>query len=505
MNGLIPSLILTIAALGSLAGSSNSSATSGPLDITKSSVADDLEAFYGEKYGDKIIQNLVPNTARGDSYSDFKFFHFYPWQGDLYFYFYAATAFNVDTVQLEYSDGATFDSEGVAVENWHLNGEENTPAVTIEDTFGDRRVFYKCKIADFYTHQTGDKHRVYAKSVTCSTTRDSSLVLKRACQEAELAWEDVDDGEDLVYKYYKDDYIVIDEAAYYQQWIATRYNGADQRYPTEINEINWLFFTWSGTSIDGKYELGALKEVVLDYEYLSYDATYEIKMDLWGADAMMPVYTGTYDHPEIFTKALTGASCSSVRMSDETTTLRQTTIVPQIRTIDTISDTAEWWQIWLNSHRVTYSYNTIQALDQESVQGIGDEDTRSFFLDFVGDYKYAVMMRQDTRSILNSHEYDNFGMHSAVVTSRAHEIRSARMTRLTFNSEFGDVSLNAMMHEVKLTGIFATPGTIVEIENKTTSAVKNAIKWILIALGSILGLTLLGYCAVGLIRYAKKR
>ena len=500
---IIATLALVFSAIPALAGTTSSSAT-GPLDITKSSVADDLEAFYGERYGDKIIQNLVPSRAKGDDYNDFKFFHFYPWQGDLYFYFYASAGFTFDSVVLEYSDGATFDGN-TAIEDWHLEGEEGTPTATIEDTFGKMQVFYKCKIADFYEENEGSYHRIFLKTVNGYTSNDPTMSFRRACQDAELLWEDGSEGEDLVYRYYKDDYIVIDDAAYYQQWIPTKYNGADQRYPTEMNEINWLFFSWSGTSIDGKYELGSLKEVTLDYQYLTYEATATVKMDTWGASAMVPVYTGTYDHPELFTRALTGATCDSVVMGNEQRILRQTVITPQTRTIDQITDEAQWWQFWLNSHRVTYTYNTIQSLDANVVRTIGDDDTRNFFQDYVGQYKYAIMMKQDLRYIVNYHTYNSWGMESATITSEAHEITSARMTRLTFNSEFGDVSLNAMMHEVTLTGIFKTTGTLVEIENKTTATIRNILKWALIGLGTVLGIALIARLAVWIIKASKKR
>ena len=113
------------------------------LDVTKSSVCDDLEAFYGDAYGDKILANLSPSTTKGDDYNDFKFYNFYPHDGDLYFYFYARAGFTIDSVILEYSDGATFDNEGNAIENWHVLGDNDLQRAVVMDTYGKMNIFYK--------------------------------------------------------------------------------------------------------------------------------------------------------------------------------------------------------------------------------------------------------------------------------------------------------------------------------------------------------------------------
>lgn len=476
-----------------------------PLDITKSSVTDDLETFYGESYGDKILANLTPSKVKGDDYNDFKFYNFYPYQGDLYFYFYARAGWTIDSVILEYSDGSTFDNEGNAIENWHVLGDQDLRSALVKDTYGKMNIFYKCVLKNFYVEEVGSTHRIFLQTLNGYTSNDEDLVFSRKCQDAELLWEDTAESEDLVYRYYKDDYILIDQAEYYQQWLATKWNDSNQNFPTEIKEFNWLFFSWSGTSIADKYELGELKEVVLDYEYLQYEVSYTIRSTNWN-EPLTPVYFGTHDHTEPFVQNVPDANITDIEMFNEVYALRQTTITPYSRTISTITDEPTWWQFWLNAHKVEYSYNSIQALDQASIEAIEDEDTRDFFQSQSGTFKYALMMKEDTRYREKVETVPATWTTSAgkKVTSIAHELVSPRLTRLTFNTVDGDVELNAMMHAVELTGVFSTSGNVIEIKDYTGPSAKDVLRYVFYALSALLVIAAAGFIAVGLVRFAKK-
>lgn len=469
------------------------------LDVTKSSVCDDLEAFYGDAYGDKILANLTPSTTKGDDYNDFKFYNFYPHDGDLYFYFYARAGFTIDSVILEYSDGATFDNEGNAIENWHVLGDNDLQRAVVMDTYGKMNIFYKCVLRNFYSEVVGETHRIFLQTLNGYTSNDEEMVFSRRCQEAELLWEDTAESEDLIYRYYKDDYILIDQAEYYQQWLATKWNDSNQNYPLEIKEFNWLFFSWSGTSIGGKYELGELKEVTLDYEYLQYDVSYDYKNTGW-KDDLLPVYFGTHDHPEVFPPGVPDSKITNITMSNEVYNLRQTVITPFSRTISTVTDEPTWWQFWLNAHQVEYSYNTIQALDQASIEAIEDEDTRDFFASQGGSFKYAIMMKEDTR--YRSGVENIWG--GKRVHSVCHEMASPRLTRLTFNSPEGDVELNAMMHAVELTGVFSTTGNVIEIKDYTGPSAKDVLRYAFYAIAAALVITVAGFGAVAVLRFAKR-
>ncbi len=497
----LSSLALGLATIVSIAASPKLAASNATaLDITESSVCDDLEAFYGDEYGDKILTNLTPNKVKGDDYNDFKFYHLYPHQGDLYFYFYARAGFTIDTVTLEFDDSTTIGEDNEVEESWHVTGEDGVPRVKILDTYGKMNIFYKCVIEDYYVESVGSTHRIFVDSLTGYTTLDEELLFSRKCQEAELLWEDTSENEDLVYKYYKDNYILIDQAEYWQQWVPTRYNNADQNYPTEIMEVNWLLFSWSGTSIGGLYELGELKKVVLDYEYLQYEAVYTADYSGVGMK-MTPVYYGTHDHTEPFRSTLQGLTYKNIHMQNEVYSIGETTITPMTRTYDEVSDEREFWQFFSNAHRVTYTYNSIQSLDTQSISQLTDENTRDFFYSQVGTYKYAIAMKQDFRYIL---ERDYKPYAACDVTSLCHEIVSPRITRLTFNSEFGDVELNAMMHPVELSGVFTTTGTVTEIENSTVSTVKDTLRIVFYALAAVLLLTVTGFAVVGIVRFARK-
>ncbi len=507
---LLTSMALGLAAVITMAaGPKYADTNMAALDITQSSVCDDLEAFYGDSYGDKILQNLTPAKNKGDDYNDFKFYNFYPHDGDLYFYFYARAGWTIDSVILEYSDGATFDSEGNAIENWHMLGENGTRAAIVQDTYGKMNVFYKCVLKDFYTESVGSTHRIFLQTLNGYTSNDSSMSFTRHCQDAELLWEDTADNEDLIYKYYKDDYILIDQAEYLQQWLVTGWDSSNQRYPIEITEFNWLLFSWSGTSIAGKYELGELKQVVLDYEYLQYNATYTVDSGDVIAPEFTPLYFGTHDHPEVFTNGVSGVNIRDIVIDNEVYTTRQTTISPYTRTVSTITDTPTWWQFWLNAHKVEYTYNSIQPLDQQSISAIEDEDTRNFFQSESGTYKYAIMMKEDVRyrskvEDLRWTGWSEFWNASKRVTTVAHEMVSPRLTRLTFNSENGDVELNAMMHPVELNGVFSTSGNVIELKDYTGPGVTDVLRYVFYGLSAILVVAVAGFAVVGILRFAKK-
>ena len=190
-------------------------------------------------------------------------------------------------------------------------------------------------------------------------------------------------------------------------------------------------------------------------------------------------------------------------MSNEVYTVRQTTITPYTRRISTITDQPTWWQFWLNAHRVEYTYNSIQALDQASINSIEDEDTRDFFQSQSGAFKYALMMKEDTRYRTNVQNATGWNAGKRV-TSVCHEMCSPRLTRLTFNTPDGDVELNAMMHAVELTGVFSTTGNVIEVKDYTGPSAKDVLRYVFYALSALLVVTVAGFGAVGILRFAKK-
>lgn len=464
MNATLLGLTLLTAVSSGIAGLAPKKANELTLSIETSTVAQDLEAFYYDSYGEKTLQNLVPKRSAGEPYSDFKFLNFYPHEGDMYFYFYAATDQGkpMDQIWLEYSDGSTYTAEGEAIESWHVKGDTNTSA-KIKSTYGLSKCFYKCVIEGFYNYEVGTNHRVRLASIVGDYSELDTLAFVRRSDDVEFLWTDQKADTDFVYRFFKDDYIIIDDASYYQQWIATEYNDSNRNYVTEFEELNWLFFSWSGSAADDLgLTLGELKKVVLDYEYLQYDATRTSDGN------MAAIYMGTRYHPEPDQSAMAAYNPRNYSYSNEVVTVNQTTITPSTTTIDKVTDSPEWWQFWLNQHVVNYTYNSIQALDSNSLNALEDEEYKSFMANNRGSFDYAILMKSDTREITSDTKpaFSLTGTHT--VTSRCHEIQSGLISSLVFNTEFGDCKLNAIMDPVEISGIFGTDGNVITIENEST-------------------------------------
>ncbi|MBR1846920.1 MAG: hypothetical protein IJ787_04325 [Bacilli bacterium] len=504
MNALL-TLGLALASVVSIVSSPKGAYVTKALDVTRSTVAEDLEAFYYGSYGEKTLQNLVPNRMRGDLYDDFKFLHAYPFQGDLYLYFYARAGWTLTEASAWITVRNLIDND---YDEFAIHSTSDGYDARIVSTYGKMNVFYKCVIDDFYEHRVGDKHAITVDAIV-GTCDDDDLYISRACDGDEVYWEDTEDYEDLVYKYYKDDYILIDDAEYIQQWVATQYDSVDLNYPTEVRELNWLFFSWNGSSADGKYELGDLKAIRLDYEYLTYTASYTIDSHFFLADTMTPVYCGTYHHPEIFVNACSNVNVRDIKIEGKVSEPRQTVVKAEQRFISEDVATPDWWQFWENVKHLDYAFNTIQKLDAESIDALGEDHDKDFFNANKGGYEYAIMMKEDTRKRDNVQElrfdgWNEFWSNSKRITSTAHEMVSATITRLTFSTEYGDVDLNAMMEPVELTGVMGASGKITDVKDYYGPSVKDVLRYAVYAIAAIGVLTVLGFAITFIVRQALK-
>jgi hypothetical protein len=332
---------------------------------------------------------------------------------------------------------------------------------------------------------------------------DEDLIFTRHADDAEFLWEDSASDTDITYHYFKDNYIVIDQASYYQQWETTEFNDSNQNYPTKIDELNWLFFSWSSTSLGDKYALGALKKVVLDYEYLQYEAEYTVDTKFL-SPSMCPVYFGTSEHPEVFTETMKDYNVRDIKITSTVSNPRQTIITPETVTIQKTTDTPAWWQFWLNRHEVKYTYNSIQALDDSSLNSLPDEGNRDFFKNNRDSYQYAIMMKKDTRSRLSVKDlsgWNEFWNDSKRVSSVAHELVSAAITTLTFNTDNGDAELNAIMDPVELTGVFTTEGHNYEVKDYTGPSAKDVLRYAFYAVAAIAVLFLLSFAIVAVVKF----
>jgi hypothetical protein len=497
--------LLALIAMGSAAAplyQATSSAKTA-IDVSSSNVLEDLACFYHDQYPTNTLSYLVPHTAGGDKYNDFKFITMYANKGNLYLYFYSsASKFIVDDVRFEYSNSTTVSADKTAItENWTTAA--NAFKCTVHDHNGTERVFYKAVAHSFYTYNVGEKHRVKAGRLTAYAT--GSLLYGRECENAEYSWVDQADGSEQVYSYYKNNYIVIDGSKGVTQMVTTKYGDLALNETLKASELQWLFFSYSNSSKGANYDLGKLTAVSCSYEYLTYDATYRINRSTLPWDHFAGIYYGLYGQADSFYKAAghnareaTFTKADSVRLSS--------TVTPNEKKIDEVTQTTQIF-LWNVTHEIHYSYNTLQALDDTSVASIKDADFKSFIQSFRGSYKYAINFKEDVRQVTaRSSDWQNpadWFNNTVKVTTRCHEAKAIQITTLTFENEDGKADFNALMDPVDVdTTVLTNPK-----DYKTVSLIKSkALQWfngITIAL-IVAGVVVLGiYLFIVFRRFAK--
>ena len=449
------SLGLMMASTVGLAPQNAPTNTSSTFSIETSTVQEDLACFYHNQYPVNTLSYLVPNTKNGDLYNDFKLLTMYANQGDLYLYFYAESTFTFDKVELEYSTSTVLSEDQTSVvEDWK-SGEDRF-SFRVHDYNGSRKKFYKCVAKDFYDYNVGDLHRVKAGRIYCSQG-DEFHTMIRNCEESEYSWKDQKAGEDQVYTYYKNNYLLVNQSKYVQQFIKTKYEDISQTTALEAREINWLFFTYDYSSLGVNYSLGKLKEIAIDYEYMNYTNTYRVN-----GNNNSTVYTGALNYPNSFFDGL-GHSAREAEFKVTKTQRLETVVTPSTRTIDTVTDSGTIFFFWNITHRVKYTYNTIQGLDDASISSIEDKGFKGFLEKTRDIYKWAVDFREDDRYLVKTeNSWNNFWdfLNSTVkVTSTCHQAASVVATRFVFENQDGTAELNAIMNPVEISQIASTTPT----------------------------------------------
>ena len=429
--------------------------TASTFNIETSTVQEDLCVFYHDQYPVNTLTYLVPNKTNGDLYNDFKLLTMYAHDGDLYIYFYTESPFKFTNVSIEYSTSTTLtDDQLDVVEDWHE--KENAFACRVHDSNGERKQFYKVVADDFYEHNPGDDHRIKVKKLRASTDNEMQSMV-RNCDNSEYSWKDSQSGEDQVYTYYRDNYLLVREAAYYQQFIFTKYTDIMQTTPIEAQESNWLYFSYDYTSKGVRYDLGKLKEAYVSYEYLSFNNSYRVN-----GSNNASIYTGPYNNASGWLNNK-GHGAREASFELVSTKRMESKITPTTRTIDTVTSHGRLFFFWEITHRINYSYNTIQDLSDSQVEKIADPDFKNFINKTRGDYQWAIDYKDDVRTRTNVQDSWNNPLDwingTCKVTTICHEAKSVTLTRLVFENQDGTADLNAIMNPVDVSAIVTTVPT----------------------------------------------
>lgn len=449
---MIKELFLALgAALTVSNGPAIKKAANTTFSIETSTVQEDLCVFYHDQYPVNTLAYLVPNKTNGDLYNDFKLLTMYAHEGDLYLYFYAETPFSFTNVDIEYSTSTTLSEDQMSVVE-----DYQTFNCRVHDSNGERKKFYKVVADDFYTFNPGDDHRVKVKKLKASTDVLTQS-MSRNCDNSEYSWKDAASNEEQIYTYYRDNYLLVRESVYYQQFLFTKYSNISQKTPIEAQEINWLYFSYDYTSKGVNYDLGKLKEANISYEYLSYKNSYRVN-----GSENAGIYTGVYDNASAF---LSNKGHGAREASFELTGTKrlESKVTPSTRTIDTVTSHGRLFFFWEITHRINYSYNTIQDLSDSQVEKISDPDFKDFIKKTKGDFQWAIDFKEDSRIRTNvADSWNNpadWFSGTTKVTTNCHEAKSVAITRLTFENQDGTANLNAIMNPIDVSAIVTTTPT----------------------------------------------
>jgi len=491
MNLLIASLTLAaIVGVGSPL-MADSTTTTLRLDVTTSEVAEDLRAFYHDKYPTNTLASLVPHKTAGDEYDDFKLINLYAQGGDLYVYFFSGDyRFQFDSIALEYSDSTALAADSTSiVENWHLGADAKTGNVMNHN--GTTKRFYKAVCKSFYTYAEGSEHRVKAKNLILKANGASFST--RDCENHDYSWKDQANGEDQVYSYFKNNYVVLDDMTTVLNPIATKYENFWQDVTTEAQEMNWLFFSYSAASVPSGFDLGKVVGVKVDYDYLTYENTYRCDT---GVHRHTSVYGGLYEDAQAFAIS-NAASSRDFTFTLQSSARAESTVKPSNRTLHAVTDKASIFGWDIIHHEVNYSYQTLQALDDSSVDSIKDPDFAAFINRHRASYMYAINFKNDYRMRLESHSdihsVGDFVFKTEKVTSICHECRDVDIVSLTFDSEAGELTLNGLSKPVESPSLDTTQPSNTTVFDMFNNGLGLKLKRLWIAGVIIAGVVLLGY------------
>lgn len=473
-----------IALTAGIGGPLREATTTTRLNVATSEVAEDLRAFYYDKFPTNTLASLVPNKAAGDEYSDFKLINLYAESGSLYVYFYSTEwRYLFDGVVLDYSDStALSDDKASIVETWHTGNDGKSGSVLSSN--GSRNRFYKAVIKDFYTYSVGSEHRVKAQSLRLRYNGET--IVTRDCENHEYSWKDQASGEDQVYSYYKNSYVVINAMETVLNPIVTKYDSYSEKTAAEMEEMNWLFFSYSNTSKDADFDLGAVIGVRVAYDYLTYENTYRVNT---GLTEHTTVYGGLLDDPNDFLQA-NAASSRDATFNVTNSARQESSVKPSNKRISRTTDKLSIFSWDILHHELNYSYQTLQSLDEDSVEAVKDEAFQSFLLRHKASYMYAINFRNDvrTRTKVES-SASNFGdwfVDTRKVTSICHEARSVDVVSLTFDSEAGELTLNGLSHPVEKPTLDSTQpskSSVIDIWNNGLGKKLKNVGIILLAVG----------------------
>jgi len=534
-------LLSLVAVVGGVSGPLCAEATTTTtIDITTSNVATDLTALYGAN-----LKDVVPSKAHGDLYDDFKYLTALSRAGEMYFYVYFESPIALSEAKLTYSDSKVLSNEGGYSEN------EKSASLTLLNTWGKEKVFYKFKCDQLYSYNPtatdgSQTHRFRAITFTGLDSSGNALtkyagVDYRGCEitKGGYIWNDEAENADQVYDYYKDNYIVIGKDSLCQSQLCASKDsgnkwyqiGAGAPYTTEISEYHWLFFNVKDYHVSGydQFDLKYLIGAKLRYQPCTYDMVYDISERADFVKGTLPIiYSGVYlaangapatDQLDTFlstVKASTGSNSNpryarfeNVKYgSSVVKTLTESDLTSEVKVTDSGSfPVSNIPGIPQGNWNVNYKYNRVYKMDTSSIDAIADDDEhepiKRYLSDKAGKFEWAINFDKTSRSMTDANEWNNpvdWWWGQSKITTKCTDIVDAQFTTLTFSNGYMSADLNAIMEPVSTSEAVTSPTMRVTYSSALTESISNLLSflWNTFSIGAK-ALSILVVVAIGLI------
>jgi hypothetical protein len=494
-------LICASALLGLLPSYSNSS-SSNVLDLSSSSCAEDLSALFSSKadggdwYSYCRPRSSVRRGAEGDLYDQFRFVTAVHDGSDVYFYVYLKDL--SDYLEKGFALSFSYDLSTAIGDDGFSDDYSLSVSPSIVSNSGS--CFWKLKASSLITG-SDTSHRLAVGDMTLSY---SGLDLSFGCEGFSYAWTDGDRSSDISLQ---DNYVVVKDSIAGVEIVPQEYASLDSGELVKADERHWLFFDYDDSTL-GNFASADVVGARVIYDYSSFDYQYSTpwvhgscslvfnRSDGRSYEGDTTLYTGMlndsqgfsdwysenvrlYDGYKMTASAATLPSgfgvCGDVSVEKDVVSEVEHKTVTYSGDIGSVA-----WYEWLSSvfkgvPTVSYSYDTLQKLDDSSVNdssySVDHVSFLKYFRDFGGSSrKYALCFKDDVRSLSQFDSGHAFYSTSWTHTS-CHEATNIRLLSLTFNNGFGTADFSALMDPVDETFVAVTDPDVyvpVSIETKVT-------------------------------------
>jgi hypothetical protein len=462
-----------------LAAVSDTTTTSEAATIETTNVAYDLNLFTNNGVYDYAFDWTVDNKVQFDSYGqasnseydNFKFLVIKPVLGDVYVYFYwdATTPYipTLGTCDIDLSMSTEKADDGSYIE------DINTYTATLVNTYGSHDVWMKYKISDVYEVVEDTSYRIYIDSLQFDYVYHGCVGQSEKYVVGNSIIFQTNEDEDLVYDYWRKDYVSIDSgkvAAYLVAKDLVAKSG-NTSVGSSYNEYSYYFF-----NTDEDHSITDLVSVTYNYYLLTYDVGFTFdSVNLYRSDLDSTAnsdicysfcYDGLFDESaenifQPFNDSLVANKEVSFDVVSDEFYSNQITY-SDTTTVEVDRPLIDWWP-WWGEQKVSYTFDSIQ--DLSDIASISDEDEYSAYKSFINnnylddegnafDFAFKIDTGDIYRSYLNYciNEYYNVFQYNywagydsnITINSECHEIEQTLITHLTYYNDNEFYSLDVL-------------------------------------------------------------